>query len=184
MIPGTLFVPAMVAPGDPADHYPTHDANFGKGGLVEAVDITARDAIPSQRRRAGMLCFVDANSSYYQLQEDLTTWLILSSISPTQSQVELGVGTTLLDSLDITTNRTTRWVVEFRKSTQVVVLEIVASHNGILVAEQHPTAFQIGTGTFDVSEAVSIVSGQMQLNATAGSSGWVALWQRIYSMTA
>jgi hypothetical protein len=91
MIPGTVQVTAQIAPTDPTDTYPTHDAVYGKGGLTHAATLVARDAIPAARRRPFMLCSVDADGLVYQLQADLTTWILFASAGG-------GSGTTYLAS--------------------------------------------------------------------------------------
>ena len=56
--PGTVGVTGPVAPKNAAEKYPAHDSIWGKGGYREVDDITARDAIPSERQRVGMLVWV------------------------------------------------------------------------------------------------------------------------------
>lgn len=56
--PGTVGVTGPVAPKNSAEKYPAHDSQWGKGGYREVADIAARDAIPSERQRVGMLVWV------------------------------------------------------------------------------------------------------------------------------
>lgn len=56
--------------------FPIIDTNHALGGRMSVADITARNAIPAGRRRAGMQCFVQSNSLTYLLAGDLTTWLV------------------------------------------------------------------------------------------------------------
>src|SRR5579864_2773935 len=44
------------------------------GGLQVQPTTAARDAIPANNRKAGMLVYVTANTIYYQLAGDLVTW--------------------------------------------------------------------------------------------------------------
>lgn len=46
------------------------------GGLRIVDDITARDNIPESRRKDGMLVKVISDGETYELQNDLTTWLV------------------------------------------------------------------------------------------------------------
>jgi len=78
-IPGTVQVTGQIAPTDVADTFPTHDAIYGKGGMTHAATLAARNAIPVERRRAGMLCYVDATDMVYRLKTDLTTWIDFSA---------------------------------------------------------------------------------------------------------
>lgn len=66
------LIDRLLYPSD--DTYPTHDAVRGRGGLTHALTTVDRDAISVYRRRAGMLCYVDADGIVYQLQADMTTW--------------------------------------------------------------------------------------------------------------
>ena len=71
-IPGTVPVAGKIAPTDSADTYPTHDSQYGQGGLMEVADLTARDAISTERRREGMMCYVTSNQTTYQLVGGIT----------------------------------------------------------------------------------------------------------------
>lgn len=73
-IPGTQTVTAVIAPSDPADHYPTHDSRYGRGGLMPVATIEARDLIPMSRRDAGMVVSVVADGSLYVLDDTLEVW--------------------------------------------------------------------------------------------------------------
>ena len=78
----------MVAPivtNAPQDTYPTHYDSLGHGGYMTMQTISSRDAIPAQRRKQGMLVYVRATDSLYQLNTDLTTW----------TAFKLGVGETI-----------------------------------------------------------------------------------------
>jgi len=73
-IPGTVPITAPVAPTATGDVYPSHIGEYGKGGLHIAADNTARDAITTERRTEGMLCWSIAASSMFQLDPDMVTW--------------------------------------------------------------------------------------------------------------
>ena len=64
-----------ISPTDPSDVYPTHESQYGKGGLHEVASIALRDAIPAGRRVEGMMVYVGDTGLYYTLQADLTSWL-------------------------------------------------------------------------------------------------------------
>lgn len=92
--------------------------------------------------------------------------------------------TQILDSLVATSYRTVRWVVEVRKAPDILILEVVGSHNGIAASDMRPTSMQIGTNPVDISVAVTLVGSSLQLSVTPLSSGWTATWRRIYALRA
>ena len=99
-------------------------------------------------------------------------------------QVSLGLSLQILDSIDITVNRTTRWLLEFRKNSQIQTIVILATHDGSTSVEMQQSSLQMGSGDFDVAEAVDLVAGQMRLTVLAGSFGWTATWERLSAMPA
>jgi len=66
-VPGGVGITGFIAPKDAADPYPVIDPVYGIGGLREVADDTARDAITTERRRAGMLVYVTATGVYWKL---------------------------------------------------------------------------------------------------------------------
>jgi len=66
-IPGSVRVGGFIAPSDSTDEYATQDSIYGRGGLREVADFTALNAITTDRRRAGMLVFVNSETKYYRL---------------------------------------------------------------------------------------------------------------------
>jgi hypothetical protein len=56
-------------------NYPLLDDMDVKGGYRVVADTTARDAIPSNIRKAGMLVYVTATSQTFRLSGDMVTWL-------------------------------------------------------------------------------------------------------------
>lgn len=80
-ISGTTTVTASIAPSDLTDIYATHEDVFGKGGYMVVADNTERDAIPTARRKEGMIVFSIAGAATYRLNSDLTSWtsLVFSS---------------------------------------------------------------------------------------------------------
>lgn len=57
----------FIAPNDSADTYATHDEQYGRGGFRSVADLTARDAIPADRRKLGMEVKVLADGKKYEL---------------------------------------------------------------------------------------------------------------------
>ena len=71
---GGTKVIAPIRPNDSLDQYPSHEARYGKGGFRTVDTITERCAISTDRREAGMLCYVVTASLTYQLEADLVSW--------------------------------------------------------------------------------------------------------------
>lgn len=83
-------VAAPVVPFDTDDIYATHDEQYGKGGFRTVATTTARDAVPAERRTAGMLVYVVATTTTYQLAADLTTWNAYSPGSSSTIPYDIG----------------------------------------------------------------------------------------------
>lgn len=74
-IRGHTTVAAPLGQTDESDVYATHEARRGKGGLVTGLQSLAdRDAIPPERRDAGMMVYVPDTLRHYVLAPDLITW--------------------------------------------------------------------------------------------------------------
>lgn len=74
--PAGFSVSGPVVPKHAADEYPTHLAEYGQGGLHSVSNSAARDAIPSLRRKAGMLVWVADEDRRYRLDSTLTNWVV------------------------------------------------------------------------------------------------------------
>jgi len=63
------------------DTYATHDSWYGLGGYREVADLTERDGITAERRKEGMLVYVIATSTVYQLVGGVanTDWVIFEA---------------------------------------------------------------------------------------------------------
>lgn len=66
-IPGSVTLTGFIAPTDTADTYATHDDEYGRGGHRSVADLSARDAIPTLRRKEGMQVFVLSEGIAYRL---------------------------------------------------------------------------------------------------------------------
>ena len=73
-IPGTVPLGGRIAPTSTLDTYPTHEDKYGKGGYRPVVTVAERDAIPTERRKAGMMVFVTGTTQFFTLNADLSTW--------------------------------------------------------------------------------------------------------------
>jgi hypothetical protein len=75
-IPGSVRVAGFIAPTDDTDTYAVHDEIYGKGGWRTVADISARDAIPTARRKLGMGVRVlddgTGNQRFYTFKTGLT----------------------------------------------------------------------------------------------------------------
>lgn len=82
---GTQLV-AGIVPFTTEDHYPTHFAKYGKGGLRTVETIAERDAIPEQRKEIGMIVFVKENKKAYRLMPE--GWVELENPEEVLSQAK------------------------------------------------------------------------------------------------
>ena len=73
LIPGTN-VAAPIVPGSTEDVFPTHDAQYGRGGFRAVADVAERNAIPVERRSAGMVVRTISTGTNWVLGADLLTW--------------------------------------------------------------------------------------------------------------
>jgi hypothetical protein len=141
---------ASVQLGDtlvPTGAFPSHEAQYGKGGLIEVASTNAMAAIPANQRVAGMVASV-AGGSLYVLGADLTTWTAYSAggtgggvtNATGTGRLTLGVsGNTVTGSVDVTGLATgTPVYVE----SDPTVAGAITSHNAN--ASAHSTQFAAG----------------------------------------
>lgn len=64
-------VSAPLAPQDSADTYPTHLAQYGKGGWRTVATIAERNAIPAARLEPGSVAYVEADKTPYLWQNNM-----------------------------------------------------------------------------------------------------------------
>ncbi len=72
-------VAAKIVPFTTDDKFATHVSTYGQGGWHEVETDADRDAIPTDRRIAGMAVYVTGTKKLYILGTDLTTWTELES---------------------------------------------------------------------------------------------------------
>ena len=70
-ISGSVPVTGFVAPTDSADTYAAHTEEWGRGGFRTVADVTERNAIPSGRRKSGMIVQVLSPRKFYELGSGL-----------------------------------------------------------------------------------------------------------------
>jgi len=75
-IPGSVPLMGVVAPPDSADQFPVTDAQYGIDGLRSVGTLVDRNNISAQRRRHGMVVFVQSENTYYSLDADLVGWSV------------------------------------------------------------------------------------------------------------
>lgn len=64
-ISGGINLGAPILPATEEDIFPTHDAQYGKGGYRAVADITKRNEIPIARRSLGMVVrTLDTNTNW------------------------------------------------------------------------------------------------------------------------
>ena len=80
-IKNSLKVSAPITPYTTEDNYPTHLAEYGKGGLRTVSTLEDRNAIPEERREVGMQVYVEAEDMIYALRGGIQNnkWVELES---------------------------------------------------------------------------------------------------------
>lgn len=80
---GGLVLTGYITTTDDNDTYPTNLENLGRGGIHTAVDLLTRDTISEERRSVGMFCYVESDTSMYQLVGGITNsdWVLIYDIS-------------------------------------------------------------------------------------------------------
>lgn len=71
-VPGSVPIGGFIGPLSSEDVYPVVDMAYGIGGFREVADVTARDAIPAQRRRLGMVVYTIGDNGAWVLGAGLT----------------------------------------------------------------------------------------------------------------
>lgn len=71
-IPNSVPLTGVIAPTDTADRYPVLDPLYGIDGLRSVANTAERDAIPTERRREGMLVYTRADGKYWKLGNNLS----------------------------------------------------------------------------------------------------------------
>lgn len=79
-IPGSVRVAGFIAPTDSTDTYAVTDETYNRGGYRTVADLTARDAITTDRRKEGMLVRVISTGETYVLVGGIlnTDWTLLT----------------------------------------------------------------------------------------------------------
>jgi len=78
-IPGTVTLSGIIAPSDDQDTYAVTEDTYNKGGHRTVDTIADRNAIPTDRRKEGMLVFVKGDNVTYQLINGL--WEVFAGSS-------------------------------------------------------------------------------------------------------
>jgi hypothetical protein len=69
-------ITGQLEPTSALDTYATHSEQYGAGGYRSEDTILARNAIPADRRKAGMLVYVKADATVYKLGANLIDWTL------------------------------------------------------------------------------------------------------------
>ena len=72
VIPGSIRATGFFAPSDSTDTYAVTDSIYGRGSWREVANTTERDAITTDRRRAGMAVYVQDIDTIYILKNGIT----------------------------------------------------------------------------------------------------------------
>lgn len=115
-----------IAPTEPTDANSTHIAEYGRGGLHSVADLAARTNISSDRKRVGMLVWVESEQKYYRLSALPDTWVELSAggagtVTSITPAADNGSGTAITTSGTITVAGTANEVTTSVLGTTVTV---------------------------------------------------------------
>lgn len=97
-----------------SDTYATHIDSLGTGGYMTTYNITTRNAIPSARRKAGMMVRYSSADSTFVLSGGITNthWVQFSS----------GSGSSLRYQIDMTNDAENGWTIPFTLSSNAVII--------------------------------------------------------------
>lgn len=93
-----------VSPLLPIGNLSVVEDSYVKGGYHTVADNTARDAIPTERRRAGMLVWVEAAAVTYRLESGLTNGDWVSTAGTAYNIVTLTDAATIAVDVSLSTN--------------------------------------------------------------------------------
>ena len=189
---GTLVI-APIRPQDSLDTYPAFFANDGLGGHYQVDTITDRDNIPTERRVAGMVCYVVATDIFYYLQGGIANvnWQIFVagiSASPVSTFISLTDAPSSYvghaDSfVQVKTNETGVDFHKFAKGS--VALDLVNTvytiNNSKISVGDLPTITlhnPVPGATQYLTSVVNVVSGsfQVELSGVPTISGYKISW--------
>ena len=107
----------FISPNSSAAKYPTHLDTLGKGGYMIVSDTVSRNSIPNERRKYGMLVFVQSGNKFYKLNtptiltgdlKDNSNWLELGLSSASDVTGQLALKLNLADTASMLTSRFAR----------------------------------------------------------------------------
>ena len=143
---------AAIAPFTTEDTYPTHYAEYGKGGWHSVATLSDRDAIPVQRRETGMVVFVQAENipyrltadgSWERLLNDVDDSLSSTSTNPIQNRVVYEEITKANTSLSTKQDKTDNSLLTNVKTIVGAINELWQKFNDYLKGIQHVTYTQL-----------------------------------------
>ena len=67
LIPGSVPVTGLIAPTDTTDTFAVTDPVYGIDGLRSVLNLAARNSISTERRREGMIVYIQYDHSYWRL---------------------------------------------------------------------------------------------------------------------
>jgi hypothetical protein len=149
-IPGTN-VAARIVPFDTLDTYASHDAQYGRDGWRSVADINERDAITDQRRKEGMIAYVQYDQTAYMLVGgiDNSNWVPFPVASVS------GAGSILSGEVPCSSSDTTYTVthpfLDYERSIPVVSVESDTNFYMLRVFERTYDQFKIAINSLPVA---------------------------------
>jgi YVTN family beta-propeller protein len=154
----------------PLGTFPTHAAEYGRGGFQAVADATARDAIPTLRRSEGMKVRLNSTGVEYVLGSGLTNsdWTAVSSAA---SSINLGTATITGTLPDANGGQLTGDVTKTAGAAATVIAnDAVTNAKAANMAQSTIKGRAAGAGTGDPTDLTATQATAI-LNAVVGDSG-------------
>lgn len=149
---------APIAPFTTEDTYPTHYAEYGKGGWHSVATISDRDAIPVQRRETGMVVFVQEDNTPYRLTAE-GNWVNLIDLSKFSNVFDFKGVIDSIDNLPSSGNKTGDvWHITNKTAEFVWIgekweeLGTTIDLSGYLTKSSAASTYAAASHTHDISE--------------------------------
>ena len=164
-------VQAPIVPMDSADTYPTHLAEYGRGGCVPVSTYSALANIPLARREIGMLACAQDTGVYYTLQSGNVWAVAIPTVSGTTNTVAKFTGSNTIGNGIVTDNGSTVTVGgALSVNTTISTGGTITSGNAVNAVGAVSSGGNI-SATGNISSSSGTVSGSTVSGGTVSSTG-------------
>jgi hypothetical protein len=175
-IPGSIPVTGILAPTDSTDTYPVYDPIYGIDGLRSVQNNIARNDIPRDRRRHGMVVYTQSDGKYWVLNPspwagtDADWTELIMGASGSGNISPGGAQAVITKAIGSNTAAVLEYVAAYSTNARAGV--IVAVINGSITKYNEVCTTDIGT-TNDIQFSVGISGADLILYAQSTSYTWV-----------